>query len=41
MADVSEKPETKRRAVARGGVCMQPETIDLITGTASPKAMPP
>ncbi len=30
MVDVSEKPLTKREAIAVGSVCMKPETIKLI-----------
>lgn len=36
MVDVSEKPATFRRAVARGRVSMAPETLALVeTGTAA------
>ena len=36
MVDVSEKPATDRRAVARGWVAMAPETLALVTqGTAT------
>ena len=36
MVDVSEKPATARRAVARGWVAMAPETLALVTaGTAA------
>ena len=32
MVDVSGKPATARRAVARGWVAMAPETLALVTG---------
>jgi cyclic pyranopterin phosphate synthase len=32
MVDVGEKPSTGRRAVARGRIRMQPETLQLIVG---------
>ena len=32
MVDVGEKPSTDRRAVARGRIRMQPETLQLIVG---------
>ena len=36
MVDVSEKPATARTAVARGHVCMAPETLALVmAGTAA------
>jgi cyclic pyranopterin phosphate synthase len=35
MVDVSEKPATRRRAVARGWVAMAPATLALITGGAA------
>ena len=36
MVDVSDKPATARRAVARGCVAMAPETLALVTeGTAA------
>ena len=36
MVDVSDKPATARRAVARGWVAMAPETLALVTeGTAA------
>jgi cyclic pyranopterin monophosphate synthase len=35
MVDVSEKPATARRAVARGVVAMAPATLDLVTGGAA------
>ena len=37
MVDVSAKADTKREAVARGSVVMQPETLALITSGAVPK----
>lgn len=37
MVDVSEKPPTKREAVARGSVHMRPATISLIRDKAIPK----
>jgi cyclic pyranopterin monophosphate synthase len=37
MVDVSEKPDTQRRAVARGEVLMLPETLELIRREALPK----
>ena len=37
MVDVSAKPDTKREAVARGSVVMQPETLALITSGGVPK----
>lgn len=30
MVDVSEKPDTSRTAIARGEICMKPETLALI-----------
>ena len=36
MVDVSDKPATRRRAVARGSVAMAPETLALVAaGTAA------
>jgi len=32
MVDVGEKPVTDRKAVARGRIRMQPETLQLIVG---------
>ena len=37
MVDVTEKPSTRRQAVARGSVSMKPETLKLITGNMMPK----
>jgi cyclic pyranopterin phosphate synthase len=37
MVDVSAKAATKREAVARGSVVMQPETLALITSGGVPK----
>ncbi len=37
MVDVGNKPPTERRAVARGLVRMQPQTLQEITSDASPK----
>ncbi len=37
MVDVSEKAETARRAVARGRICLSPETIRLLRDNAVPK----
>ena len=37
MVDVSAKADTKREAVARGSVVMQPETLALITSGGVPK----
>jgi cyclic pyranopterin phosphate synthase len=37
MVDVSEKPPTKREAVARGSVNMRPATLRLIRDKAIPK----
>ena len=37
MVDVSEKPATFRRAVARGSVRMAPETLALVTAGAAAK----
>ena len=37
MVDVSAKADTKREAVARGSVVMQPETLSLITSGGTPK----
>jgi cyclic pyranopterin phosphate synthase len=37
MVDVSEKPPTKREAVARGSVHMRPSTMRLIRDKAVPK----
>ena len=37
MVDVSAKADTKREAVARGSVVMQPETLALITSGGLPK----
>jgi len=37
MVDVSEKPATARRAVARGWVAMAPETLALVTGGTAAK----
>jgi cyclic pyranopterin phosphate synthase len=35
MVDVSDKPATRRRAVARGWVAMAPATLALVTGGAA------
>ena len=37
MVDVTEKPSTRRQAVARGSVSMKPETLKLITENMMPK----
>jgi cyclic pyranopterin monophosphate synthase len=37
MVDVSKKADTKREAIARGSVVMQPETLALITSGDVPK----
>jgi cyclic pyranopterin phosphate synthase len=37
MVDVSDKPPTKREAIARGSVYMQPATMKLIKDRAIPK----
>ena len=37
MVDVSEKPVTRREAVARGEVTMRPETVERIAAGALPK----
>ena len=37
MVDVSDKPDTRRDAVARGRVVMQPETLALILSGGVPK----
>ena len=37
MVDVTEKPSTRRHAVARGSVSMKPETLKLITENMMPK----
>ncbi|MDR1028026.1 MAG: cyclic pyranopterin monophosphate synthase MoaC [Clostridiales Family XIII bacterium] len=37
MVDVSEKPETKRKAVAAGRIVMKPETFERIAGGTAPK----
>src|ERR1700741_2866809 len=37
MVEVSAKPVTERRAVARGVVVMQPETLALLCAGAAPK----
>lgn len=37
MVDVTEKPLTQREAVARGSVCMKPETLKLIQDKKIPK----
>lgn len=37
MVDVGAKPDTRREAIARGSVLMQPETLRLITDGAIPK----
>ncbi len=37
MVDISEKPDTKREAVAKGIVRMQASTLDLIKKTTIPK----
>jgi cyclic pyranopterin phosphate synthase len=37
MVDVSAKADTKREAIARGSVVMQPETLALITSGGVPK----
>ena len=37
MVDVSDKPATARRAVARGWVAMAPETLALVTGGTAAK----
>ena len=38
MVDVSEKPATRRRAVARGWIAMAPATLQLAIGGAPPRA---
>ena len=41
MVDVSDKPATARRAVARGWVSMAPETLARVTeGTAAKGELP-
>jgi cyclic pyranopterin phosphate synthase len=37
MVDISEKPLTQREAVAKGSVCMKPETLRLIEDKKVPK----
>ena len=37
MVDVSDKPDTRRDATARGRVVMRPETLDLILAGRMPK----
>ena len=37
MVDVSEKPLTRREAIAKGSVYMKPETLRLIEGKKFPK----
>lgn len=37
MVDITEKPVTKRKAVARGSVYMKPETLKLIEDKKIPK----
>lgn len=37
MVDVGEKPDTERIAVAKGEICMQPETLRLIAEKGLPK----
>ncbi len=37
MVDVSDKPDTRREAVARASVLMQPETLALIMSGGMPK----
>jgi cyclic pyranopterin phosphate synthase len=37
MVDVSDKPDTKRIAVAKGSITMSPETLKLITTEKIPK----
>jgi len=37
MIDVTEKPATARRAVARGWIAMAPETLALVTGGTAAK----
>ena len=37
MVDVSDKPDTRREAVARGRIVMQPETLALILSGGLPK----
>lgn len=37
MVDVSAKPETVRRAVARGKILLAPETVSLLRGEGVPK----
>jgi cyclic pyranopterin phosphate synthase len=37
MVDVSDKPDTRREAVARGQVVMQPQTLALILSGGMPK----
>ncbi len=39
MVDVSAKKVTARTATARGRIVMEPETLKLITGGGSPRAM--
>src|ERR1044072_1412382 len=40
MVDVSEKPTTKRRAVASGKVLMNPETLEILKNQTNPKGNP-
>lgn len=37
MVDITEKPVTKRKAIARGSVYMKPETLKLIEDKKIPK----
>ena len=40
MVDVSEKPATKRRAVASGKVLMKPQTLEVLKNQTNPKGNP-
>lgn len=40
MVDVSDKPTTKRRAIASGKILMNPETINVLKIQTNPKGNP-
>ncbi len=39
MVDVTDKDTTSRIAVARGMICMRPETLDMIVEKKWPRGM--
>ncbi len=40
MVDVSDKPTTKRRAIASGKILMNPETLEVLKNQLNPKGDP-